>query len=216
MQLLRLLVLHLDLLDVFARLVFVLQLGIFSDLTTRHNHILTIDICAVNLLAELGRVTLALLNVMILLTVEDVEVLLGLVVGSGATRARHVCLVPDASANDIEVRLPLLLVSQLTVRLVSALEVVLVTEASARAGCVQSAGALHIFYIFLRRVHRQHLQLTLRMVDRLLLVLTSDDTAADGLLRLAHHVLLMLVLLLHAVNHARIDVMFLGLRVHTL
>ena len=65
-------------------------------------------------------------------------------------------------------------------------------------------------------MHRQHLQLTLRVVYCLLLALTTDNTAAHSLLRLAHHVLLMLVLLLHAIDHARVDVVFLRLRVHTL
>lgn len=51
-------------------------------------------------------------------------------------------------------------------------------------------------------MHGQHLQLTLRVVDRLLIALTSDNTATDSLLRLAHHVLLMLILLLYAVDHA--------------
>lgn len=134
-QLLRLLMLHLDLLYVFARLIFVLHLGVLH-LTASHDQILTVHICAVDLLAIFGRVTLVLLDVMILLTVEDVKVLLGFVVGSGATRAGHVCLVSDASANYVEVRLPLLLVSQLTVRLVPALEVILVAEAAAGAGRV--------------------------------------------------------------------------------
>ena len=54
------------------------------------------------------------------------------------------------------------------------------------------------------------------MVDCTLLALTTYDAAADSLLRLAHHVFLMLTLLLYAVNHTLIDVMLLRLRVEAL
>lgn len=54
------------------------------------------------------------------------------------------------------------------------------------------------------------------MVNRLLLTLASNDATAHSLLRLAHHVLLMLGLLLYTVDHALINVMLLRLGVHAL
>ena len=53
------------------------------------------------------------------------------------------------------------------------------------------------------------------MVDRLLL-LASNDATCHSLLSLSHHVLLVLALLLYTVDHALVDVMLLGLRVHAL
>ena len=64
-----------------------------------------------NLLGKFGRVTLGLFNVMVLLTVQNIEVLLSFVVYIGATSARHVRLMPDSSTNYVEVVLPLLLMS---------------------------------------------------------------------------------------------------------
>ena len=73
---------------------------------------------------------------MILLTVQNVEVLLGFVVYAGATRACHVRLMPNSSANYVEIGLPLLLVSQLAMRFVSALEVSLLVKATTGTGSV--------------------------------------------------------------------------------
>jgi hypothetical protein len=105
----------------------------------------------VNLLAKFGRVSLGLLDVMILLTIQNIEILLSLVVCARATRARHVRLMSNSASDNIEISLPLLLVIQLAMRLVSAFEVSLIVEAATGARSMQATRGLDLLTaIFLR------------------------------------------------------------------
>lgn len=89
----------------------------------------------------------------------------------------------------------------------------LVLEAATRARSMHATLAVSLFLV--RWIYLKHLQLTLRMIDSLLLTLAANNSTTNCLLSLTHHVLLMLILLLDSVYHARIYIVLLGLRVHT-